>query len=381
MKVLLVGEYSNVFTELSKELKKRDITVFCISDGDAFKNYPTDYKIKHDRSNENFIKKIFNKVLFRLGLDGIFTFLKNWNKLKQLSKGYDIVQLINPIALSGFGSIPNLLYLRYLKNNNKRIYLSVLGDDYYTVNWFAKNDFKSNYYRRNKLRQFVNPDWAFKYKYCFLYHTLNRYAIHIANRIIPGLRCYREPYKWTGKVTKVVPFPVNPSNIGTPFKMDENAKIVIFHGWQKGREHRKGNDVFDEVVKQLLLNYHDKLEYEVVQSVPYDEYVKLFGKCHIFLDQLYFEDKGYNGMLGMAAGKVVFSGFYEKALEEYPVYHGEFIGIDSSNDKNALYLNFERLINNPQELEQISDNAIRFIKNNHLSEIVTDMYIEIWKQK
>lgn len=379
LRVLLVGEYSNVHTEISQELKARGIEVFAISDGDSFKNYPADFKIKNPRSSKDFILiRLINYVLFRLGLDGVTTFFKNWRKLKELSRGYDIVQLINPVALSGFGSMPNLIYLHFLKHNNKRVYLSVLGDDYYTVKWFQKNDFKSNYYNSNYFKQLFRPDWAFKYRFCLGYHLLNKYAVKISTKIIPGLRCYREPYIWSDKITKVVPFPVNRSYIGNPLSLDKNDTITIFHGWQKGREQRKGNDVFDRIINKLIQKYPNKIDYHVVQSVPYEEYIKLYNNSHIFIDQLYFEDKGYNGLLGMAAGKVVFSGFYQGALQEYPSYHEELIGIDAINDEKYLFAKFEQLILSPELMNEISYNAISFVQQNHLSSVVVDMYLKIW---
>ncbi len=379
MKVLFVGEYSNVYTELSSELKCKGIETFTISDGDAFKNYPADFKFKNNRkSNPSLFRKLVNYFLFRTGFEGVGTFIRNWNTLKELSTGYDVVQLINPVALSGFGSFLNLIYLNFLKNHNKQIYLSVLGDDYYTVNWFIKNDFKSDYYKSDHIKQFFKPDWAFKYKYCLGYHLLNKYAISISEKIIPGLRCYREPYIWTKKITCVVPFPVNNSRLGLPISIKSGEKINIFHGWQKGREHRKGNLIFDRVIRRLEKDYPERLVYNVVQSVPYEEYVKLYNNCHIFLDQLFFEDKGYNGLLGMAAGKVVFSGFYDKALMEYPYYNGEIIGVDASRDEEDLYNKFKQIVENPDIISKISNNAIEFVKRNHLSSIVAEMYLNIW---
>lgn len=377
MKVLFIGEYSNVYTELSSELKSRGIETFSISDGDAFKNYPADLRLVN--KNKTFISKVFNKVLYRIGLDGILTFIKNWRLLKKYSCGYDVVQLINPVALSGFGSFLNLIYLIFVHKHNKKVFLSVLGDDYYTVKWFSKNDFKSDYYKTGNLKQFINPEWPFKYKYCIGYHLLNKYAITISEKIIPGLRCYREPYIWTKKVTSVVPFPVNKNRLGTPISFKADEKINIFHGWQKGREHRKGNLIFDKVVRRLEKDFPNRINYNVVQSVPYEEYVKLYRNCHLFLDQLFFEDKGYNGLLGMAAGKVVFSGFFEKALNEYPIYNGERIGIDANRDEDDLYNKFKQIIECPEVINEISNNAIEFVKNNHLSNVVADMYLKIWR--
>jgi hypothetical protein len=86
-----------------------------------------------------------------------------------------------------------------------------------------------------------------------------------------------------------------------------------------------------------------------------------------------------NGLLGMAAGKVVFAGFEQKALKAYPNYDGKTIGIDSYNDENYLYNKFCELIDNPKLIEEISKNAIEFVKQNHLTDFVADLYIKEWE--
>lgn len=378
MKVLFVGEYSNVFTELAKELNKRGIDTFSISDGDMFKNYPADFLLVNKKESKGLITKILRYISYRLGLSGWSTFVKNWHTLKQISQGFDVVQLINPVALTGFGSIPNFIFLKHLKRTNKKVFLSALGDDYYVVEWFKKNDRKSNYYRTSPKKRFLYPGWADMYKYCFFYKALNDYAIRISDAIIPGLVCYRNAYLWTSKVSELVPFPISDIKIGRPLSLQEGDTITIFHGWQKGREARKGNDVFDRVIKRVVDKYKSKVHYEIVQSVPFEEYIKLFSNSHVFIDQLYLEECGYNGLLGLAAGKVVFSGFNESYLTQYPNYNGEIIGIDSSLDEDILFEQFCSLIDNPSLINTISSNALNFVENNYSSKRVADQYLKIW---
>lgn len=380
LKVLFIGEYSGVFTQLIKSLKRKNIDCFIISNGDGFKNYPADILVVYNQNpTKNLIIKIYRNILFRLGLNGLLTLVKKWGQLKPYLSGYDIVQLVNPVPLSGFGSISNFLLVKYIYKHNKKIFLSAFGDDYYVVKWFSKNYPRSNYYSDNSfILNLIKPKSILMYKYCFLYKYLNNYIIKISESIIPGLDCYKKAYNWTNKTTKVIPFPLENNLIGEPIKITNNETIVIFHGWQKGRESSKGNDVFDKVLSKIKLKYGERIKYIVVQSIPYNDYIKLFSSAHIFIDQLYADDKGVNGLLGMAAGKVVFSGFDIKALESYPNYKGNIIGIDSINNEEYLFNKFSEIIDNPQIIETISHNAIEFVKDNHDSDYIANLYIKEW---
>lgn len=380
MKILFIGEYSNVFTELSKELKSRGHETFCISDGDNFKKYPADYLfINEIKETKSVIYKSLRQLNHRLGLSGISDFLKRWRKVKHLFAGYDVVQLINPVALTGYGSIPNLIMLHYVRKHNKAIYMSVLGDDYYVIEWFKHNKRTANYYNADFFTKYIKPDVRTRYSRCLFYKTLNDYAVKISKAIIPGLACYKHAYDWCNKTTSIVPFPLTSQKVGKPFHLSGDEKIVIFHGWQKGKEARKGNDVYDEVIKKVVSDHKDKVEYVIVQSVPFEEYVRLFNNCHIYIDQLYFPEYGYNALLGMAAGKVVFSCYNESYLSEFPTYSGEKIGICANMDPETLYNQFCEVINDISLMNTISKNAIEYVKNNHLSEVVTDLYLSIWQ--
>lgn len=381
IKVLFIGEYSGVYTELIKGLKRKGVETFAISNGDGYKQYPADILlINNVIPTKNIIKKTYRNIIYRLGLNGLFTFLKRWNDLKKYFKGYDVVQLVNSVPLTGFGSIANLIMIKYVHKNNKHIFLSVLGDDYYTIKWLGKNNIKSTFFKDNTLKNIFKPSSQFSYKYCLFYKYLNDYIVKISKSIMPSSYSYFKSYQWSKKNSTIFPFPVDFSKIGNPIILNENNPIIIFHGWQKGKDSRKGNDIFDRVIKKVVKKYGKKVEYRVVQSVPFDEYMKLYSDSHIFIDQLFGYDKGMNGLFGMASGKVVFSGFEKKALNLYSNYNGKIIGIESYNDEEYLFEKFCELIDNPRLIEEISKNAIEFVKQNHLSDFVADLYINEWKK-
>ena len=83
MKILLLGEYSNVHNTLAKGLRELGHQVTVASDGDSWKDYPRDIDLKRDPPQPH------ERLSFI------------WRLLKALPqmRGYDIDQIINPMFL------------------------------------------------------------------------------------------------------------------------------------------------------------------------------------------------------------------------------------------------------------------------------------------
>ena len=80
MKILLLGEYSNVHNTLAEGLRQLGHQVTVASNGDFWKNYPRDIDLQRTAS-------LWGKISFA------FRLLRALPKLR----GYDVVQLINPL--------------------------------------------------------------------------------------------------------------------------------------------------------------------------------------------------------------------------------------------------------------------------------------------
>ena len=373
MKVLFLGEFSGVFTELIPALHERGIETFLVSSGDGFKGYKADFSTRYEIKDRSGLARILKKIFISIpGLLGITDFLKMWPALKEKLKGYDAVQLNNDYPLN-FGWSIMLYVLHYVFKHNGKIYLSAWGDDYVIDRYECRNNchmfrFMSGLQKR-----------IYLLKLFMKRASVNRYVLKHVRAICPGTYHYKRAYAGNQKtIDRIFPFAISSDRIGSPIHINPEEPIVIFHGWQVGREKSKGNDVFDRVIRRVVDKYSSKVRYLVVQNVPYEEYCRLFSKAHIFIDQLYADDKGMNGLLGMAAGKVVFSGFTPEALAWYPYYKGNVIGVNSYNDEEYLFGKFCELIENPNLMEEISRNAIDFVQNNHLNTVVAEQYIDLW---
>lgn len=381
MKILLLGEYSGVHTNLAKALKQKKINVCTVHDGDSYKKFESDVIIKYKRFESknkyiNFILKVYYQWLLYLGLLGCLQIFKYRNELNKL-KGYDVVQIINPIFLSGFGSIVNIIVLKYLLKHNKKLFMCALGDDYVWVKGSLKNkNFKSMFHLMS-LKNFRQYLHSMMYIYGFLYPYLNNLVIKKANRIIPGLYDYFYYYKNYSNCNEIVPIPMEIDLDVKPFKF-KNYPVNIFHGWQPNKEYRKGNVFFDKALKKLINNYPDKVNYQVVGGLPYKEYIKTFNDSHIFLDQCMSMDQGVNALLALAKGKVVFSGFDDYLCSYYSLQDKPLL--DTKPDVEFIYKQLEALIVNPRLLDSYSERAILFMKKNHNFDYIADKYLKIWSE-
>lgn len=366
MKALFIGEFSGAYNEIIPALRAKGVDVFHIAGPDGFKGFKSDLNIV-----SGVPQKLLTPLSTIFGVHGIIRFLRNWKHLKKHSGGYDIVQINCPDPFD-WGFLVNLYYFNYLYRHNRALYLSVLGANYYVNRKLIDMDYRL--YRVDNWYQKLKRDLFLFVRLKITTNYLNRKCM----AIMPMCYLYKEAYKNYEKVTDIVPIGLKKEHIGSQLNIKRGDIVKIFHGWQKGRESYKGNDVFDKVIKRVIAKYGSKVQYQVVQNVPYEQYVKMFAGCHIFIDQLYSDDKGINGLLGMAAGKVVFSGFKPYALALYPGYDGRPIGIECHDDEEDLFNKFCNLIERPEQMNIISKNAIDFILRYHLNTIVADQYIHIW---
>ena len=115
MKILLIGEYSNVHWTLAEGLRTLGHTVCVVSNGDFWKDYRRDISLVREYTK----------------FGGIKYLLKLYTLLPKL-RGYDVVQLINPMFLELKAERIAPIY-RYLKKHNKKVFLGAFGMDAYWV--------------------------------------------------------------------------------------------------------------------------------------------------------------------------------------------------------------------------------------------------------
>lgn len=299
MKILLLGEYSNVHWTLAEGLRLLGHHVTVISNGDFWKNYQRDISLTRKPG----------KLGGALYLAQLFTLLPRL-------QGYDIVQLINPMFLEIKAERIMPVY-KYLKKHNKHIVLGAFGMDYYWVNTCCTT-MPLKYSDFNMGTQLRNNDDAIKERKDWIgtaKEQLNKYIANDCDAIVAGLYeywiCYHPAFP---SKTSYIPFPIKtklrPSDI-TP----HNGKLRLFIGINKSRSKYKGTDIMLEAAQVVATRHPDKVQLRVAESVPFSQYVEMMNGSDAILDQLYSYTPSMNPLEAMSRGIICIGGGEEECYE------------------------------------------------------------------
>ena len=377
MKILLIGEYSGLHNSLKDGLQLNGHSVTLLGTGDGFKNYPVDIEVKSTIFEIPFLKfiaKIIDKLL-KVSLNDFELGFKAYLKIKTL-KDFDIVQLINENSFKTTPWLETILLKKILKNN-KNLFLLSCGVDYISVKYALENKFKYSI-----LTPYLNDKLLLKkYRHILKYNSsefkkLHRYIYKNIKGVISSDLDYHIPLIGEKKYLGMVPNPVNLKKLSYDFVEIED-KVIIFHGINSKNSTKKGNDYFIRAMEIIKKKYKESVEYIEVQDLKYRDYMKSYCNCHIFLDQVYAYDQGYNALEAMAKGKVVFTGAEKEWLEHYGVSE-DVIAINALPDVNYLVEKLSILIENPKKIKDISINARKFIEDHHSYDNVANIYESKW---
>lgn len=375
MRILLIGEYSRLHNSVKEGLLALGHEVILVSDGDSFKQYPSDYVIA-PRSTKKGILNIARKVLFRIFKHDISYWergLRFYNLLPKL-KGYDVVQLINEAPIKTVPRFEKFL-LKTLINQNSKTFMLCCGIDYtvakYMMDKKPRYSLLEPYFVNNKLTEF---------RYILEYITPQRKKLHDylyskIEGVIASDMDYALPLKNNPKFLGLVPNPVNLTKLEYSEPVI-NGKIIIFLGFNRGTYNQKGIPYFEKALEVIRNKYKDTVEIIVAENLPYTEYISIYNRAHILLDQIYAYDQGFNALEAMAKGKVVFTG----AETEFMAYYGlkERVAVNALPDVDALVNELSYLIENPEEITAISKRARDFVVKEHEYSTIAKKYIEKW---
>lgn len=367
MRILLLGEYSNVHHNLSVGLKQLGHDVTVASDGDGWKNYERDIDLKRKGTG----KLSTLRYLFEV------------HKRFAQFKDYDVVQIINPVFLS-LKAERMWYYYRKLRQNNRSVFMGAFGMDHYYVkacldtSTFRYSDFNLG----EEIRQSTDndiwiADWLKGEK-----GRLNQYVAKDCDGIIAGLYEYYVSYakEFSDKLI-YVPFPIECS------KEEHNnilhnidGPIRFFIGIQKTRNKYKGTDVMLRALERVKADYPTQCEVVKVESVPFHQYMELMQGSHVILDQLYSYTPAMNALEAMKLGLIVVGG-------GEPDYY-DFIGdnqlrpvVNVEPNEESVYQALKQLVLHPEMVEDLSVKSRQFISYYHDCKKVAQQYLAFWESK
>jgi hypothetical protein len=157
MKILLIGEYSNLHNSLKKGLLNLGHEVILLGSGDGFKKYDVDILIKSTIFENKFLKiiaKIIDKV-FKFSLNELEIYFKSKKIIKNLAD-FDIVQLINERPFNTSANL-EISLLKHVFKNNEKVFLLACGVDHKSISYANDKKFKYSiltpYFENNSLKK------------------------------------------------------------------------------------------------------------------------------------------------------------------------------------------------------------------------------------
>ncbi len=396
MKILLVGEYSNVHNTLARGLRELGHTVVVASGGDSWKNYPRDIDLRHTLSPM-----------------GHLAFL--WRVLRALPKlrGYDVVQIINPVFLEA-SPWPHRWMLDYLRRHNGKLVMGAFGMDHY---WAKVNrDLRPLRYSDFNIGDIPRTDPValadVKTWIGTVAERLCRYTAQQADAIVACLYEYWITYQHAengalASKTSYIPLPVNsilhspfsilhsPFSIGSADLCRDSANQVnlfalaapsvlhsplkVFVGISKGRSQYKGTDIMLRAAQRVQQQCPDRVELLVAEGVPFDEYQKMMEGSDVILDQLYSYTPAMNALLAMSKGIICVGGGEAE--------HYELLGekdlrpiINVEPTEESVYQALCDLVQHPERIPELKAQSVEYVRRHHNVQSVAKAYEALYNE-
>ena len=378
MKILLLGEYSNVHWTLACALRRLGHEVTVVSNGDEWKGYPSDISL-----------------IRRPGRWGRLVYLLRVLLLLPKLRSYDVVQLINPVHFIDLKAERGVRIYDYLRRHSKRVFLGAFGYDYYYV-------YDSVVRRTLRYCDFYTPtrevhhEWNTANEHDWLHTYKKDASIHVAETcdgIISGLYEYDVAYRpYFPDKTTFIPMPIDvvdetktktshPDGDSSLFTLHSSLqdKLRFFIGINRSRTMLKGTEIMCRALERIVEKYPERAVMVKAESVPFAQYKEMMLSSDVLLDQLYSYTPAMNALQAMSQGLIVVSGGEEENYEILGETELRPI-INVQPDEEDVYRQLEWLVLHPERIAQLKRDSIEYIRRHHDSLKVAQRYLEAWSK-
>lgn len=363
MRILFIGDYSNLHTTLAHELRGMGHHADVLSDKCGYMDLDTDFYLKREP-----------------GIKGGFKYLYDLFSLLPKLKDYDVVQLINTNFLKLKPAKIKYFYDR-LKEQNRSMFLTLAGNDYY----YVKACYDAKMFRFSEFK--IGKDFTEgckqqpEHMYGWMSNANKKLAEYIyedvkgAMSVLPEYDMVGKPI--LGEKLSFTNLPINFKQLPEPSNFT-NDKVTLFIGMRSGVEHWKGTKILHRIALEVEKEMSDKVTVEVARDLSLQDFLSRMSKSDIVLDQLYAYSPAMTALYAMGMGKVAATG----AQPEYYEYIGnpEFKPLFSlSPDNKDIKERLINLINDREQILKKGKEGQQIALQNNDSNIVAKKFLNHWE--
>lgn len=369
LKILLFCDASNFHRCLAEGLRKKGHHVVVASDGNRWMDTERDIDLS----------RIFNNKI-----GGALLWIKTKHFLLRKLRGFDIVSISNPTF--PFLKPQRMRYiLKMLRENNRNLFVNALGPDSLYVKASLRNDANLRYNEyyvdtiptEFKIRSSQETVRWNDYSLVSLYKELYESSVGTTTVLYEYDRIWKtflseDKVGYTG-------IPIDTERIRPVELPDRPAKVKLFLGLKREHVLEKGTDRIMAAAKRVSEKFPHLCSLEIVENVPYKEYLERLKQAHVVLDQLYSYTPATNALLAMAYGLNTLSG-------GEPEFY-DFIGenelrpiINAVPDDDALFNILVEVVKHPEKIRTRGIKGRRFVEKHHNLNLISSRYLNFWEK-
>ncbi|SHE64138.1 Glycosyltransferase involved in cell wall bisynthesis [Psychroflexus salarius] len=330
---------------LSEALRKKGVKSISVVTGDKSKR-KVDIELLHGGS-------ILSKVVKH-----------TWNNLRKL---YWFFAFNTFHFYFGKTLFKNQIDLPFYKMFGKKVVMEYLGNDvrnYADLIYRYKLPQNHPFYVNQKKHDFktkkrlINEQKYLNHSFCCLpshFYFAKQFGVQIKN---------------------LLPLAINLNNYKYEIKEPLVERLKILHA--PTSRAFKGTEIIISAINKLKLKYD--FEFKIVEGVTHKELLEEYKTCDIFIDQISVGWYGTAALEAMAFGKTTMA-FIDEIYFENIDYSDEIPVINIT--KQNIVTQIEDLLDDPEQLEDISKKSRLFVEKyhdaNNVAELALTYYKQIWK--
>ena len=369
MKILFVGDASNMHNCIAQALRDLGHTAIVASNGSHWMNTHRDIDLKRDPGKMGAVKYLL-KVLSSL----------------RFMRDFDVVETCGQVFFDlKPGKVRRLF--NWLKRHNRCVLLGAIGTDYtyFTTCHDGKTYRYSDYMVGDQPSPFVlSQEYIEKREALWGAPFMKKHNDYLLKRYDGAVSClweYHACYQSIfGDRLAYGGIPIDTQSVVPHIIEHEPEKVKFFIGIQRDRSILKGTDLMLDAARRTVDRYPTLCELKVVENVPYEEYVQLLNQSHVILDQLYSYTPATNALLAMARGMVAVSGAEPEFYDLIGEHDNQPIINVSPLIEGDIDAKLEWIVRNKHLLPDLSRRSHEFVAKHNEAHVVAQRHLEFYNR-